>query len=157
MIRFLTDSKQPFLSAFRFVLSGRNILALTAERHNIDSVLTTDTKAKIDAAGIVPVADMFFDSEKILKAAESGTTVAAVSAAGSFRFIAAFPEIISRTDWAVSFWEGLARLAAPGCIAVAALPSADAERLDRGKPGAVRRLGDIKRSGFRALVYERLW
>jgi hypothetical protein len=74
---------------------------------------------------------------------------------GRFGFIAVFPETVPRTDRRAALWEGLTALLAPGGFAVISLPSSEADRFDRKKPPGFRRLGDLKRNGFRALAYEK--
>ena len=116
-------------SASRWVLSGRNALALAAAQAGLSAALpqTADIRA---AASIAPDADTFLER-------------------GPFALIAYFPETV--TD---SAWQGIARLAAPGGIVIAGMTSAEAERFDRKKPAALCRLGDLKRKGFRAMAYQ---
>jgi hypothetical protein len=123
-------------AAYRWVLSGRNILSLEAARRNLDP----DKRLPVF---LVPAADLFLDRERIAAAADTG----------GFRFIAAFPETVPGTSRRRAFWEGLAALAAPGGIVTAGFSSVEAERFDRLKPGCFARLGDTKRKGFRALAY----
>jgi SAM-dependent methyltransferase len=117
----------------RMVLSGRNILALEASRHNLGG-----------AAQVVPAVDIALSRDALLAAA--GMPYGAV-------FL--FPSIVPRTSRLGACWEGLEALLKPGGIAVVALPSAPAERFDREKPRGIVRLGDHKRHGFRALGYEK--
>ncbi|MDR2433807.1 MAG: methyltransferase [Treponema sp.] len=132
------------LKAPPLVLSGRNILALEAARHNTAA-------AAVDAAlTVVPAVDLALGAEVLLAAA-----------GGPYRFIAAFPELLAQsavpkeTDQLASLWDALASLLTGGCVFVAAFSSTEAERFDRKKPAGFTRLGDIKRKGFRALAYER--
>jgi hypothetical protein len=114
------------------VLSGRNILALLAARHNLNG-----------AAQVVPAVDILFSRDALLAAA--GKPYGAV-------FL--FPELVPQTSRITAYWEGLgALLRETGGIAVIALPSSEAERFDRTKPRGFVRLGDHKRHGFRALGY----
>jgi hypothetical protein len=133
------------------VLSGRNILALEAARHNILLALgnTTAGIGERDTLStgapeivLVPAVDLSMDRERLSEAAQ-----------GRFGFIAAFPELVPQTDRLDAYWEGLAALLVPGGMAVIGLPSSEAERFDRKKPKGFTRLGDIKRHGFRALGY----
>jgi hypothetical protein len=117
-------------NAPRIMLSGRNVLALEASRHNlspfaVDVVLALDTSLRIVAAG------------------RSG-----------FSAIIAFPELVPRTDTLEALWEGITALLAADGLALIALGSSGAERFDRCKPKQFRRVGDIKRKGFRALAYQ---
>jgi hypothetical protein len=130
------------------VLSGRNILALEAARHNTAAVLKAAARPE---PAIVPAADLQLGVSALLNAA----------AGEKYRFIAAFPELLPRssltreTDQLAALWESLTPLLASGGVFIAAFGSTDAERFDRKKPGGFTRLGDIKRKGFRALSYRR--
>jgi len=124
------------------VLSGRNILALAAARAALASTGT--------APIIVPAADLFLDRDRLRDAAT------AAAAHGCFGFIAYIPETVPETNRDAAAWEALSDLAQPGAIVIAAMNSAEAERFDRKKTAAWRRLGDIKRNGFRALAYVRI-
>jgi hypothetical protein len=133
------------------VLSGRNILALEAARHNAGQARQSMPSATNAAAGpvlsVIPAVEL------------SPPGLAGLSAngrpAGRFGFIAAFPEAVPRTSRRAALWEGLTAFLAPGGIAVVSLPSSEADRFDRQKPPGFRRLGDLKRKGFRALAYEK--
>jgi SAM-dependent methyltransferase len=136
------------------VLSGRNILGLEAARRNTAAALrgnpagaaasTSGRAADTGLLRVIPAADPFTDHEK-LAAAE-------ISEPG-YGFIAAFPEPVPEADLRSVYWEGFARLLREkGCVLIA-LPSSEAERFDRKKPGGFIRLGDIKRDGFRAMIY----
>jgi hypothetical protein len=117
------------------VLSGRNILALLAAKHNLGN------------AAVVPAVDIAFSRDTL--AAAPGKPYGAV-------FL--FPgQVTRRLD---AYWEGLgALLRETGGLAVIALPSTEAERFDRTKPRGFVRLGahrgDHKRHGFRALGYKK--
>ncbi|MCL2374636.1 MAG: class I SAM-dependent methyltransferase [Treponema sp.] len=119
---------------FRWVLSGRNALALA----NARSALMQAKAAISGAPAIIPAADIFSDRARI-----------AAAAGGGFELTGFFPE-----KAADAAWEGLTHLAAPGGFIIASMASAEAERFDRKKPPRWRRLGDIKRKGFRALAYQ---
>jgi hypothetical protein len=126
-------------------LSGRNILGLEAARHNTaqkSAVAQNDLLNRPSTNGaitIVPVPDIpsFIELEK------------------QFAFIAAFPELIPGTNLHELWWEKITGLLESGGVVIVALPSSEAERFDRKKPGGFLRLGDIKRNGFRALGYSR--
>jgi hypothetical protein len=118
------------------VLSGRNILALEAARHNLGG----------DAV-IVPAVDILL-SRDALQAAGSPR-----ASDGSYGAVFLFPDMVPRTSRTGAYWEGLEALLEPGGLAVIALPSSEAERFDREKPRSFVRLGDHKRHGFRALAY----
>jgi 16S rRNA G1207 methylase RsmC len=120
------------------VLAGRNVLALAAARHNTEALLG---EGRVRA---LPAADLALDRERLLEAA-----------GGAYGFIAAFPDDGARKDLYRAVWEGLGDLLAPGGLVLFALPSAEAERLDRKKPPGFRCLGDLKRHSFRALAYGR--
>jgi SAM-dependent methyltransferase len=117
----------------RVVLSGRNILALEAARHNTQTI-----------AAAVPAVDILLAADALSAAA--GEPCGAV-------FL--FPDLIPRTSRIAAYWEGLGALLESGGIALAALPSSEAERFDRAKPRGFVRLGDYKRHGFRALGYQK--
>jgi hypothetical protein len=115
------------------VLSGRNILALEASRHNLNG-----------AALIVPAVDILLSRDALL-----------VAAGMSYGAVFLFPDLVPRTNRIGAYWEGLGTLLETGGIVVIALPSSGAERFDREKPGGFVRLGDYKRHGFRALGYKK--
>lgn len=125
------EARQPL------VLSGRNILALEASRHN---AAAPDTLIRL-----VPAVDPA-GSRDSLRAAAGGE-----GGNKAYGLIAAFPEPAPRRFDA--YWEALAGLLRPGGIALIALPSSEAERFDRKKQKPFIRLGDLKRNGFRALAY----
>jgi hypothetical protein len=119
-----------------WVFSGRNILALEASRHNF-----------IKGGGqaipeTVPTVDPVLGTDSL----ESG----------AFNFIAAFPEIVPKTDRIAAYWTGIGRLLRPGGIFLIALPSLQAGAFDRIKPEGFTRLGDIKRKGCRVLGYTKM-
>ena len=122
------------------VLSGRNILALEAARHNT---------AQCQNAAVVPVVDLLLGKAALLEAAGGK----------KYGCIIAFPELLPQsalpkgTDQLASLWESLPPLLAGGGIFLAAFGSSDAERFDRKKIRGFTRLGSIKRNGFRALAY----
>jgi hypothetical protein len=133
-------------AAFPFrplVLSGRNILALEAGRHNTLAALGTLS----DGVIIRPAVD--------LSAPEEGAPPQPEAAGGGYPFIALFPEPVPQTDRLGAYWEGLNRLLCPGGLVLAGLSASEAERFDRKKLKNFTRLGDIKRKGFRALAYRR--
>jgi hypothetical protein len=117
----------------RLVLSGRNILALEAARHNTHTT-----------AAPVPAVDILLAQDALLAAA--GDPYGAV-------FL--FPDLPPRTSRIGAYWGGLGALLADGGVALAALPSSDAERFDRAKPRGFLRLGSHKRHGFRALGFRK--
>jgi hypothetical protein len=117
----------------RVVLSGRNILALEASRHNLGGEVR-----------MVPAVDIALSRDALLAAADM-----------PYGAVFLFPDLVPRTSRIGAYWEGLEALLEPGGIAVTTLPSAQAERFDREKPGGFIRLGDHKRHGFRALGYEK--
>jgi hypothetical protein len=160
-------------AANHIVLSGRNILALEAARHN--------TAAAVAAADMPGSAEL---KVQIVPTVELPGGCPAFPEQGAYRFIAAFPETVPLTDRSGALWEALARLLAPGGTALVALPSSEAEKFDRQKPAggssargigggagsidggaggindggkgpSFTRLGDIKRQGFRAMAYRR--
>jgi hypothetical protein len=120
------------------VLSGRNILALHASRHNTGT------------GHILPLVDLQLGREELLKAA-----------GGQYGCIAAFPELLPQsalpkgTDQLAAIWDALPGLLNEGGIFLAAFSSSDAERFDRKRPPGFSRLGGIKRHGFRALAYKK--
>jgi len=115
--------KQP---AFRWVFSGRNVLALAAAKSAMSAALGGAMPT------VIPAADIALDSRRI-------------AAEGPFALAAFFPEGKALFPQA---------LIGSGCILLAGMSSAEAERFDRKKPAALRRIGDIKRKGFRALAYQ---
>ena len=141
------DKMPPFL-----VLSGRNILALEAASHNTKycNAETTNAESRIT---LVSAADLELACENLLKAADSFGT------SRQYDFIAAFPEFIPQSllpkkiDPVSAFWKSLPALLVPGGVFIAGFSSVNAERFDRVKLSGFRRLGDIKRKGFRALGY----
>lgn len=121
----------------RFVLSGRNVLALAASRTNLGPA-AADCRT-------VSAADPLVAREELLSASGSPYALAVL-----------FPELVPRTERLGAHWEALGGLLPPGGTAIVALPSTDAERFDRLKPAAFGRLSELKRDGFRALAYRRL-
>jgi hypothetical protein len=131
------------------ILSGRNILALEASRHN--------TERHNAAVSIVPAADLSLGRAALL----------AASGGRPYSFIAAFPELLPQsslpktakgnqgTSQLTALWDALPPLLADGGIFLAAFGSSDAERFDRKKPPGFTRLAGVKRNGFRALGYRR--
>jgi len=117
---------------YRWILTDRNILALGTAR------------AALGGSGIsssiIPAADIFLDRKRLADAGGDG-----------FNFITYLPETVPDSKAA---WEGMSCLAVPGCIVIAGMTSAEAERFDRKKPSAWRRMGDVKRNGFRAMMYQ---
>lgn len=127
------------------VLSGRNILALEAARHNIETVLKTNA-VQIELA-LIPAADLRLGAEKLL-AAIGGRR---------YGFIAAFPELLPQSslsaeaDQFAALWESFTPLLTSDGVFIAGFKSSDAERFNRKKPAGFTSLGDIKRNGFRVL------
>ena len=129
------------------VLSGRNILALEASRHN--------TERHNAAVSIVSVADLSLGRTALLE----------TSGGRQYGFITAFPELVPQSSLPktakgsqgasqlTALWDALPPLLADGGIFLAAFTSTDAERFDRKKPPGFTRLADGKRNGFRALAY----
>jgi predicted RNA methylase len=137
----------------KVVLSGRNILALEAARHNLDLVRRSirpagGTAAPFPELSLSPAVEL--SPLGLAGLLEDGSP----GGAGPFGFIAAFPETVPRTDRWDALWEGLAAFLAPGGIALLSLPSSEADRFDRRKPPGFRRLGHLRRNGFRALAYQ---
>jgi hypothetical protein len=136
----------PDMNGVNLVLSGRNILALEAARHNIFQYNQT-------TAVVVPAADLQLGRSAILEA----------SSGRQYAFIAAFPELLPQSslpkgakgqhDQLTALWDALSPLLCEGGIFLAAFGSSEAERFDRKKPQGFTRLGSIKRNGFRALVF----
>jgi hypothetical protein len=117
----------------RIVLSGRNILALEAARHNTRGPST-----------MVPAVDL-----------QSGAEALLVSSGGPYGAVFLFPDLCPGTNRIGAYWEGLDTLLATGGIALAALPSSAAERFDRAKKRGFIRLGGHKHNGFRALGFKK--
>jgi hypothetical protein len=132
------------------VLSGRNILALEAGRHNTLAALGNLSGERPEGAGAVilrPAVD--------LSAPAAGNPPLPEPPPGGYPLIAAFPGPVPQTGGPGSYWEGFGRLLAPGGIVLAGMSASEAERFDRKKPKNFTRLGDVKRKGFRALAYQR--
>ena len=119
---------------FRWVLSGRNVLALATTRAAFGNVGGVPQQ-RIPPLTI-PLADISLDREQF-------------TAAALFAFCAFFPQTLNANTW-----QGLTALAASGGIVITGASSAEADRFDRKKPEGWIRLGDIKRKGFRALAYQ---
>ncbi|MDR3338203.1 MAG: methyltransferase [Treponema sp.] len=130
----------------RFVLSGRNILALQAARHNLENSLP-GVKAEL-----VPGVDIELSRETL--ACKAGKE----SAEGKQQYYSIavlFPDLVPETDRIAAYWKALESLLGDGGIALIALPAVHADRFDRKKTAGFRRLGDLKREGFRALAFKR--
>jgi hypothetical protein len=127
------------------VLSGRNILALEAARHNTGNTAIT-----------VPAVDIQLAADALQTATgESADTLYGAANGAAYGAVFLFPDLTPRTSRIGSYWEGLGALLATGGAALAALPSSEAERFDKAKPRGFVRLGDYKRRGFRALGYRK--
>ena len=122
---------------FRWVISGRNALALAAARAALSAALPPEA-APAALSSIIPVTDISLDRRRIEKA-------------GPFALIAFFPE-----GGNLGFRETLfdETVIDSGGIVIAGMTSAEAERFDRKKPSFLCRVGDIKRKGFRAMAYQ---
>jgi hypothetical protein len=127
----LQDLEKTGAAPNRVVLSGRNILALEAARHNLQN-----------AAALIPATDLLLGKN-------------ALSTTAPYGAVFLFPDLVPKTSRIDAYWEGLGALLETGGIALAALPSSDAERFDRAKPRGFVRLGDHKRHGFRALGFRK--
>jgi hypothetical protein len=141
------------------VLSGRNILALEAARHNVKITLKGTAAAGLT---IVPAADLqcFHAGDAVQINPESNSPPEQYTPDGRFGFVAAFPEqpprgsLSRQMDWFTELWKTVSSLLAGGGVFIAGFGSTDAERFDRKKPAGFIRFGDLKRKGFRALGYE---
>ncbi|MDR2096687.1 MAG: methyltransferase [Treponema sp.] len=140
----------------RMVLSGRNIIALKASRHNIEKALRN-----------LPVAAALFP----VPAIDLGLYAAALSPSGfdlscpqpaeaeraelppAYDLVVTFPVPVPMTDRHALCREALTRLLNPGGIAVAGMSVSEARRFDRLKIENCSRLGELKRNGFCALAY----
>jgi hypothetical protein len=131
LLRYLENTDR--IKPGHVVLSGRNILALFAARHNLGGM-----------AQVVPAVDILLSRDALLAAAQK-----------PYGAIFLFPDMVPRTSRTGAYWEGLGALLETGGRAVIALPSSGAERFDREKPRDFVRLGDHKQHGFRALGYEK--
>ncbi|QQO10862.1 methyltransferase [Breznakiella homolactica] len=136
----------------RFVLSGRNILALEASRLNLRAA-SENFPAAAEEPALVPAADLLLARDRLLEILAGD--IPGRPGAQRYGFIAAFPETVPRTDRFGACWEALESLLAPGGIAVLALPSTEADRFERKKIPGFTRMGDLKKHGFRALAYRR--
>jgi hypothetical protein len=141
----------------RWVLSGRNILALEAARHNLalslgrgeaDSSGTWPDNSGANKAGAAIIAVPSVDP-----ALDQAALGAAAGSERRFGLIVFFPETVPQTDRRAAWWEAMAELLTPGGIVIVSCSTSEAERFDRHKPKGFTRLGDIKRAGFRALGY----
>ncbi|MDR1251671.1 MAG: methyltransferase [Treponema sp.] len=144
--------KVPQRQPWVLVLSGRNILALEAARHNTEAVLKPAAEAEaLPALLLVPAVDLRLGAEALLEAA----------AGRPYHFIAVFPELLppssipKEADQFAALWEALAALLTAGGVFIAGFSSTEAERFERKKLAGFTRLEDIKRKGFRALGYKR--
>jgi hypothetical protein len=127
------------------LLHGRNILALEAARDNIAESPLGAKPAVLAAPGV----DLGLDSAALAGLIGPRTADPPARGAG---FVAAFPQVVPRTDPYGGIWAALETLLLPGGAALVALPAAQADRFDRRKPPGFTRLGDLKRRGFRALA-----
>jgi hypothetical protein len=134
----------------QIVLSGRNILALEAARHNTKVALAA-TALAVPALAAMDMLIQGIPSTELPMEHPANLT----AEPGAYSFIVAFPETVPGEERLTALWEGLAGLLLPGGTALIALPSSEAEKFDRKKPGGFTRLGDIKRQGFRALAYRK--
>jgi len=131
------------------VLSGRNILALEASRHN--------TERHNAVVSIVSAADLSL----------GGTALLEASGGRQYGLIVTFPELLPQsslpktakgsqgTSQLTALWDALPLLLADGGVFIAAFGSSEAERFDRKKPAGFSRLAGVKRNGFRGLGYRK--
>ncbi|MDR2478335.1 MAG: methyltransferase [Treponema sp.] len=130
------------------VISGRNIVALEAARHNAARSLAAagETAASLN---IVPAADLRLGMEQLTSAAQQR----------QYGCIAVFPELVPQSllsresDQLASLWAALSCLLQPQGVCTVCLESSDGERFNRKKPPGFTRLGDIRRKGFRAMAF----
>ena len=134
------------------VLSGRNILALEASRHNVIQIVRQNViQSDGTMAAVVPAADLRL-GETALREAAGGRP---------YGCIAAFPELLPQSslpkgvDQLAAIWDAVPPLLAGDGVFLVTFSSSDAERFDRKKPAGFTRLGSVKRNGFRALAYQR--
>jgi len=126
---------------YKWILSGRNIVALGAARAALAAARETPhTVPSVLSLASIPAVDIFLDRERL----------GAAGVGGGFGLIGFFPDTMPDAEAA---WKGISSLAAPPGLIITGMASAEAERFDRKKPPDWRRLGDIKRKGFRALAY----
>ncbi len=123
-----------------YTLCGRNVLALHAARRNLRTALARPESPADNPSSpaIVPVVDPAF-----------------LPGSEDYDLIVSFPVSVPRTERGADLWAAAARLLRPGGLLVLALPSTDAQRLDRLKPAAFVRAGDLRRDGYRALGYRK--
>ena len=121
------------------VLSGRNILALEASKHN---VLQKDETKELPVH-FIPAVDLSLGCEALLS----------VTNGRKFDIIAAFPQKLHKKDDFSTIWDALPSLLADKGILLAAFSSTDALRFHQKKPSGFTSLGSVKKNGFRALAY----
>jgi len=131
---------------WRFILTGRNVLALDIQARNVRAAGEGDRTAEVEdrVEDCVPVADLELAAERLLRRF------------GCLDAIVAFPEIVPRVEWTGGLWNAVRTLLAPGGILLVSVRSTEAERFDRCRPAGFAREGEIKRDGFRALAYRRV-
>jgi len=131
------------------VLSGRNVLALEAARHNVSRLTLRGNAAGGGTVCVVPAADLRLGRAALLE----------TQGGKPYSGIVAFPEPLPQsslpkgTDQLAALWNAVPPLLENNAVFLAAFGSSDAERFDRKKPPGFNRIGTVKRDGFRALAY----
>jgi hypothetical protein len=132
----------------KLLLCGRNILALQAALENVQHAQSTaarDPATHSPAAPptIIPVADSYINAENLL-------------AFPARRLFVSFPVKVPMCDRLDAHWEAALQIVQSGGYFLCAMSATEAERFDRKKPSGFTRRADIKRSGFRALLWQRV-
>ena len=122
-------------AALPMLLAGRNILALSAAR------------AALSAAGracdFLTITDLSLEKERLS------------FYSNGFALICLFPDFIPGCRREAEMWEALAFLTAPGAFVIASMKSKDAPDFERKKKLSFVKLGEIKRDGFKALIFQK--
>ncbi|MFQ3547860.1 MAG: hypothetical protein SNJ56_05930, partial [Termitinemataceae bacterium] len=146
-VRFFLEflAKEGLSKIPEVTLSGRNILALEASRHNLPSHIPCTVIPAVDPA-------LMGDA----KTYEDGKGFHELRQPAPQRFDCVFfvPDIVPKTDRWSAYWGALHSLLADEGLVFVALGATDGERFDKMKPKGFIRLGDIKRQGFRVLAYQ---
>jgi len=138
----------------RMVFSGRNILALEVTRYNFYQCSNSQSL-------IVPAADLKLGAEALQQASIQIRSETEKTNEAKYSLIIVFPELLAQNllpkdaNQLEVLWENIRLLLCAGGLFVAGFSSTDAQRFDHKKPAGFSRLGELKRKGVKALIYEK--
>lgn len=131
-------------SAAELYLSGRDSMALRASRANVLAnlgvpVVGASSPAREASVAILPGYDIEVSTGAL--------------AEGTLGCLAIFPELCPERDWVPGAWRTAARLLRQGGELCVSASATEAQRFDKVRPKGFTRGPDIKRDGFRAMLF----